>query len=298
MDFSEKIAHWAKIVNEKLADLVVPKNSPEATIYEAMRYSLLSGGKRLRPVLSFAVNEILGGRQDDIIIYTCALEMIHTYSLIHDDLPAMDNDDYRRGRKTNHKVFGEDIAILAGDALLNYAFEIMLEDIYAHMDSPDLPGRINAARLIAKASGTSGMVGGQVVDLESQGRNISYDILEYMHKCKTGALIKAAVQIPLAINNVTGEYEKALLTYAENLGLAFQIKDDILDIEGNLEEMGKKTGSDSASGKITFTAYFGLDKAKEILKSTVDAAIESIAVFGDKANFLTELAGFIAERRS
>ncbi len=193
MNFKESLNKWADLVNSSLEGYVPEQVVPEGDIYKAMRYSLMAGGKRLRPVLSLAVCDLLGGDEGDILPYGCAIEMIHTYSLIHDDLPAMDNDDFRRGMPTSHKVFGEAMAILAGDALLNKAFEVMLSHTLARNDS--LPERVRAMDLIARASGASGMIGGQVVDLQSESKSVATDMLEYMHKCKTGALIKAPVLV-------------------------------------------------------------------------------------------------------
>lgn len=296
MDFKARLGKWTETVNTVLDKYVTAKDTPEGTIYKAMKYSLSAGGKRLRPVLALAVCELLDGDEADILPYGCAIEMIHTYSLIHDDLPAMDNDDFRRGKPTNHKVFGEAMAILAGDALLNYAFEIMLRHGLTRQDKP--AERLRAMEIIARASGAGGMIGGQVVDLESEGRRISAQTLEYMHRCKTGALIKAPVMAAAALCGANGEKEACLEEYAENLGLAFQIKDDIMDVEGSLEDMGKAAGSDEANGKSTFVALYGIEKSKEMLKRTVDKAIGSLGVFGAKAFFLEELAYYIISRNN
>ncbi|NTV90385.1 MAG: polyprenyl synthetase family protein, partial [Clostridiales bacterium] len=265
-------------------------------IYKAMRYSLLAGGKRLRPVLALAVCEMLGGEESDVLPYGCAIEMIHTYSLIHDDLPAMDNDDFRRGSPTSHKVFGDAIAILAGDALLNKAFELMLS--YTASRNDGLPYRICAMGIIAQASGTYGMIGGQVVDIQSEGREISSDLLEYMHECKTGALIKAPVLAAAVLCGADEEQYRRLEEYSANIGLAFQIKDDIMDIEGSFEEMGKPVGSDTASSKSTFVSIYGMDKSKEMLADSIDKAIKALDIFGAKAEFLKMLAEYIASRNN
>jgi Geranylgeranyl pyrophosphate synthase len=296
VDFKESLSKWAQITNDALDRYVTEKDTPERSIYKAMKYSLSAGGKRLRPVLALAVCELLGGDKEDILPYACAIEMIHTYSLIHDDLPAMDNDDFRRGKPTNHKVFGEAIAILAGDALLNYAFEIMLRQTYEKKDK--IIERIKVMEIIAASSGVDGMIGGQVVDLESEGRKISGDILEYMHRYKTGALIKAPVLAAATLYNASENELARLEQYAAKIGLGFQIKDDILDVEGSLETMGKSSGKDSASSKSTFVTIYGMKKSKEMLNDTIESAIESLAVFGSKASFLKDLACFIGNRNN
>ena len=228
-DFNNKYKQFVKVIDDALNTLATESNVPQKTVYDAMRYSLLAGGKRLRPVLMLAVCEMLGGKAEDVVPYACAIEMIHTYSLIHDDLPAMDNDDYRRGRLTNHKVYGEAIAILAGDGLLNLAFETML--MHAENYGSDLKRHVQAMKIIANASGVSGMIGGQVVDIEAEGRDISTELLEYLHRHKTGALIKAPVIAAAVLCGADETSVKCLESYAEKIGLAFQIKDDILDVE-------------------------------------------------------------------
>jgi len=289
--FKVKFDYWVDIVNRALDGYVAEKDTPEKIIYRAMRYSLMAGGKRLRPVLALSVCEMLGGNIEEVIPFACAIEMIHTYSLIHDDLPAMDNDDYRRGRLTNHKVFGEATAVLAGDALLNYAFEIMT----AHMlhNSKDLLPKVKAMDIIAKAAGVSGMIGGQVVDLESEGKEIPRELLEYMHRCKTGALIKAPVLSAAVLCGADTEDMNSLVNFSENMGLAFQIKDDILDVEGNLAVMGKQTGSDAANGKSTFVTLYGLEESKAMLQGITEKAVECMERYGASADFLKELALFL-----
>jgi len=295
MGFSESYDRWVNLVEEALNKYIVEKDVPEKTIYSAMLYSLKAGGKRLRPVLALSVCDLLDGDADEVIAFACALEMIHTYSLIHDDLPAMDNDDFRRGRPTNHRVFGEGVAILAGDALLNFAFEVMLDDTSKY--GANTAGKLAAMGIIAKASGPSGMIGGQVVDLESECREISTQTLEYMHSRKTGALIRASVEAAAAICGASGEQFHALSGYSEKIGLAFQIKDDILDVEGEAGVTGKNTGSDSKNKKSTFVTVYGLEKSKLMLKAVTGEAIAYISAFGEKAWFLKELALFIASRK-
>jgi len=294
MDFNAKYNTWVSIVNEKLDSIIKEYDCPQKQILSAMRYSLLCGGKRLRPVLSLAVCELLEGRVEDVLPFACSIEMIHTYSLIHDDLPAMDNDDYRRGRLTNHKVYGEAMAILAGDALLNSAFEYMLE--YLESYRGDIRNGLKAAAIIAKAAGIQGMIGGQVVDMMSENKDISLEMLEYMHRCKTGQIIKASIMAPAAICNADSSETDALSVYADNIGLAFQIRDDILDVDGDPALLGKNTGSDQINKKTTFVTVYGLEKSLEILKSTTEKAVSSIRYFGEKGKFLEELAYNLQDR--
>lgn len=294
MDIKQKLNEWAQLINDELDKLVVVRQTPEKNIYDAMRYSLLAGGKRLRPVLSLGVCEMLGGDMNEVLPFACALEMIHTYSLIHDDLPAMDNDDYRRGRLTNHKVYGEATAILAGDALLNFAFEVMADA--ALKDTGKMQKRLKALKIIAEAAGTRGMIGGQVVDLESEGKVISGELLKYMHSCKTGALIKASVMSSAILCDASDEEMSLLCDYASNIGIAFQIKDDILDVEGNPEIMGKKVGSDASNKKSTYVTLYGIDESKKMLESITNQAIENLRMFGEKGEFLIELAKFLVGR--
>lgn len=300
MDFKQKYEVWVEQVNTALDNYIELKGTPEKTIYEAMKYSLNAGGKRLRPILVLATGEIFGGRAEDVLPYACAIEMIHTYSLIHDDLPAMDNDDYRRGKLTNHKVFGEAVAILAGDALLNYAFEIIMKDMVKKSEGQiTITNKANSANIIAKASGATGMIGGQIIDLQSEGKQISQELLEYMHKCKTGALIKAPILASAALFNADEEDFKALEFFAEKLGLAFQIKDDILDIEGDLKTLGKMTGSDIANGKSTYVSILGIEESKRMLKSITKEASKRLGDrFGNRAEFLQSLADYLVIREN
>ncbi|MCX7747506.1 MAG: polyprenyl synthetase family protein [Clostridia bacterium] len=294
MNFKEQYNLYLGRINNALQGYASIKDTPEKTIYKAMNYSLTAGGKRLRPVLALAVCDMLGRGIEDVIPYACAVEMIHTYSLIHDDLPAMDNDDYRRGRLTNHKVFGEAMAILAGDALLNFSFEIMVEA--ALRSTGNLEANLTAMRIISNASGASGMIGGQVVDLESEGKVIHGDLLKYMHQCKTGALIKAPILAAAAICEAKKEEMDLLERYACGIGLAFQIKDDILDVEGDSEKLGKTVGSDEANGKSTFVALYGLEQSKKMLEEVTKEAVGAVGMLGDRADFLVELAYYLVNR--
>jgi geranylgeranyl diphosphate synthase type II len=294
MDFKSQMENWNQLVDDALDGYMKTNDGPGANINNAMKYSLMAGGKRLRPILSIAVYEMLGGDKNDVIPYACAIEMIHTYSLIHDDLPAMDNDDYRRGIPTSHKVFGEAMAILAGDGLLNAAFELMLSA--SGMAGDNLHTRIKAMGVIARSAGAEGMIRGQVVDIESEGAIISRETLEYMHRCKTGALIKAPVLASALLSGASDEEYKLLENYAENIGLAFQIKDDIMDVKGSLEQMGKSSGSDAAAGKSTYVTLFGIEEAEVLLESAIKSAVDALRSFGEKAWFLKELAEFIKNR--
>ncbi|HZJ83504.1 MAG TPA: farnesyl diphosphate synthase [Clostridia bacterium] len=265
-------------------------------IYESIEHSLLSGGKRLRPILLLASHSLLGGKLDESLALAGGLEMIHTYSLIHDDLPAMDNDDYRRGRPTNHKVFGEGMAILGGDALLNLAYETMLDNALLYPNR--LQNHINAINTIARAAGIRGMVGGQVVDLEYEGKEIDEETLEYIHYHKTGSLIMASLKASIMLENPCEDKAKALMEYGRCLGLAFQIIDDVLDVVGNYKVMGKKTGRDSDNNKSTYVNKYGLEKSRSIAKDLKDQAQEQLNNFGQEGDFLKQLAESIINRQN
>ncbi len=294
--FDNKYNEFVKIINDELKEIIPKKETSEKIIYEAMEYSILAGGKRIRPVLSLAVCEMLNGDIKDVLPFACAIEMIHTYSLIHDDLPAMDNDDLRRGKPTNHKVYGEAIAILAGDALLTYAFEFMTYNTLYVLCKENFESKIKAIHFIAKSSGFSGLIGGQVMDLEFENKTVSSEMLEYMNKCKTGALIKAAVLAPAIILGLDKNKMDCLDAYANSIGLAFQIKDDILDAESSFEVLGKKAGKDVNKGKATFVTLYGLNEAKAKLDTLINESISSLEIFAEKADFLKNLAFFIKER--
>ncbi len=277
---------------EAALDRSLPLTYPEK-IYEAMRYSLLAGGKRLRPILCLATCELVGGTVEMAMPTACALEMVHTMSLIHDDLPAMDNDDYRRGKLTNHKVYGEDIAILAGDGLLAYAFE------YIAAQTQNVPaGRVlQVIARLARAVGASGLVGGQVVDLESEGKsNIQEETLTFIHTHKTGALLEACVVCGGILAGATDADQERLSGYAKNIGLAFQIVDDILDITATQEELGKTAGKDLQAQKATYPSLWGLEVSKAKAQQLVDAAKAELDVFGEKAPALIAIANFITTR--
>ena len=265
------------------------------TIYAAMRYSLLAGGKRLRPILCLASCEAIGGNPDVAIPMACALEMIHTMSLIHDDLPAMDNDDYRRGKLTNHKVYGEDIAILAGDGLLAYAFEY----IATHTQGVSADRVLKAIANLARAVGADGLVGGQVVDLESEGKSdISIETLIYIHNHKTGALFQSSVVCGAILAGATEAEIDKLSKFAQNIGLAFQIIDDILDITATGAELGKTAGKDVEAQKATYPKLWGLDESRRQADKLVAEAKTILAEFGDRARPLQALADYITDRKN
>lgn len=289
---------YKKIINEHLLDFIPNIDNKSITLYEAMKYSLAAGGKRLRPVLLLAACDFSGGDIYEAIPYACAMEYIHTYSLIHDDLPAMDNDDMRRGLPTNHKVYGEAMAILAGDGLLTTAFEAINKDMMLYFDDPEkMVKRIKAANEIAKGAGCRGMVAGQVSDIEGESTDYSNEMLEYIHINKTGALIRASIKAGLYLGNPTSYMLDNLDLYAENLGLAYQIADDILDVVGDPDELGKATGSDQKKNKNTYTSINGLEAAYKRLEQLTDSAVEAISPYYDNAEFFRELVLKLKNRR-
>jgi geranylgeranyl diphosphate synthase type II len=267
------------------------------SIHKAMRYSIFAGGKRVRPILMLAACQAVGGHVERAIPAACAMEMIHTYSLIHDDLPAMDDDDFRRGNPTNHKLFGEALAILAGDALLTEAFKLISDRRFAAGCEPS--GLLAVIHEIATCAGSYGMVGGQVVDMESEGRqDIDLATVQYIHTHKTGALIKASVVAGALLGGAAGQQLAAISRYGEAAGLAFQIADDILDIEGTTEEIGKDAGSDEARGKATYPAVLGLAAAREEAQSMMEEALRALEIFGEEADPLREIARYIVQRKN
>jgi geranylgeranyl diphosphate synthase type II len=288
--------HSRRAAVDTALDRVLPPETAEPlSIHRAMRYSVLAPGKRLRPILVIAGAEAVGGRADDVLDAACALELIHTYSLIHDDLPAMDDDDYRRGRLTNHKVFGEAIAILAGDALLTLAFRLVATNA-ARVAPPALVGAVVAE--VADAAGTAGMVGGQVVDIESEGKTIAPEQLDYIHLHKTAALIRAALRLGAQLGGGAPEPVEAISRAGQALGLAFQIVDDILDVEGSLAELGKTAGSDVRKHKATYPALHGLDASKTRARALVEETKRLLSPLGPAADPIRGLADFVLERRS
>ncbi|MBD1924265.1 polyprenyl synthetase family protein [Microcoleus sp. FACHB-831] len=290
-DLSAYLTQQAVLVEAAL-DRSLPLTYPEK-IYEAMRYSLLAGGKRLRPILCLASCTLMGGSVEMAMPTACALEMIHTMSLIHDDLPAMDNDDYRRGKPTNHKVYGEDIAILAGDGLLSYAFEFIATQ------TQNVPAErvLQVIARLGRAVGAAGLVGGQVVDLESEGKpDISLETLNFIHTHKTGALLEACVVCGGVLAGSSESDLQRLSRYAENIGLAFQIVDDILDITATAEELGKTAGKDLQAQKATFPSLWGLEESRRQAQQLIDAAKAELEPFGERAIPLSAIADFIISR--
>ena len=266
-------------------------------LHNAIKHSLFAGGKRIRPILSIASFEAVGGKGEKILPFACALEMIHTYSLIHDDLPAIDNDDYRRGKPTCHKVFGEAIAILAGDGLLTEAFKLMANQPAKDHPLSDGGLILDLINEVAQAAGVLGMVGGQVVDIESEGKVADLPTVQYIHTHKTGAMILASVRVGAKLGGANEEILKALTRYGENLGLAFQIVDDILNVEGEAGLMGKKTGSDLSKGKATYPSVLGVDESKRRAKELVHLAVDALKPLGPEADPLREIAHFVAARQ-
>ncbi len=289
MEFEKKINEYIDIVNKKLEEYLSPKYPED--IYKAMGYSVFAGGKRVRPVLMLASCEAFGGNVADVLPYACGLEMIHTYSLIHDDLPAMDNDDYRRGKLTCHKAFNEGLAILAGDGLLTYAFDIMLSDAF---DKQDLK-YVYATKAIAKLSGMNGMLVGQVVDVQSEGKEIDADTLLYIHDNKTAGLIKAALLAGASIGGADKENLKLLEKVGYNIGVAFQIKDDILDVTSTTEILGKPVLSDEKNDKVTYVSLYGLEKAQKDFEFLSNEAIELLKKL-DNSEFLVQYANKLINR--
>ena len=281
-----------KLVERELAYELERTKQIETMLADSMRYSLLAGGKRLRPILLMAAADALGAKGTDYVTTGCAIEMIHTYSLIHDDLPAMDNDDYRRGRLTNHKVYGDGMAVLAGDALLTLAFEVMLRQQGV---APDILVRV--VREMSSAAGASGMVGGQALDLISEGKHIEMETLRTMHMGKTGALFRAAIRSGAMLGDANDKQLATLTNYAEYFGLAFQITDDILDVTGDEAVTGKPIGSDVRNDKSTYVTLTSLEKAQELAEDVVQKAVRSLDSFGAEADFLRELVAYLVKRR-
>ena len=294
-DLKSYLEERRALVDEALDRVLPPETAPPPSLHRAMRYSVQAGGKRLRPILVIAGAEAVGGAPSLVMETACAMEMIHTYSLIHDDLPAMDNDDYRRGMLTNHKVFGEAIAILAGDALLTLAFKLIALNGARTGDA-----RIIAALVtdIADAAGTDGMVGGQVVDIESEGKAVSADTLDYIHTHKTAALIRASLCAGALLARADAAQLAAMHACGEALGLAFQIVDDILDVEASSEELGKTAGKDAQQQKATYPAFHGLEASRVKARMLIDQAKHAVAPLGDRAEPIRALADFICNRRS
>lgn len=297
MDLKQYLKEQCARVDEAL-DRFLPKETDlPHSLHKAMRYSIFAGGKRVRPILMLAACQAVGGDSGRAVPAACAMEMIHTYSLIHDDLPAMDDDDYRRGNPTNHKVFGEALAILAGDALLTEAFKLLSNPRF--MDGCDASRLLSVIHEIASCSGSYGMVGGQVVDMESEGcHDVDLPTVQYIHTHKTGAMIKASVVAGALIGGADEQQLAAITRYGEAAGLAFQIADDILDIEGTTDEIGKDAGSDEARGKATYPAVIGLAAAREEAEAMMSEALRSLETFTAEAEPLRKIARYIVQRKN
>jgi len=285
-----------KTLVDKALQKFMPRPSGLASdVINAMNYSLFAGGKRVRPILCMAGAEAVGGSTDSVVPVACAIELIHTYSLIHDDLPVMDNDDLRRGKPTNHKVFGEAVALLAGDGLLTLAFNLMAG--YGAEKEVEKKALLRVIDLIASAAGYKGMVGGQVVDITYEGKEPDPSVVEYIHRHKTAALIAASVTAGTILAGGNKDEEKSINRYGQQIGLAFQIADDILNIQGDRKIMGKGTGSDKEKGKITYPSVFGTAESTKIQKELIKNAIESLKGFDNRAEPLRDLARYIINRK-
>lgn len=297
MDFQQKFEYYREKVNNEIERIFAEKQCPEKSVYDAMRYSITAGGKRVRPVLVMSAGEMLGGNIDDLLKIGVAIECIHTYSLIHDDLPCMDNDDLRRGRLTCHKKFNEETALLAGDGLLTYAFELLSDFPAYKMVSAE--ALLKIISVIAKASGCAGMIGGQMVDLENEEKqNVTEEILTYMHNRKTGALIKCAVIAGAIASGANQNQIDALSVFADGIGLAFQVQDDILDCTGDVDILGKPIGSDAENKKTTYVTLLGLESAQQKAEALTQNAINALNVFGDDANFLKNFSQYLMNRKN
>ncbi|HIL25838.1 MAG TPA: polyprenyl synthetase family protein [Nitrospinaceae bacterium] len=294
MSAAQYLSQGKEYIDAAICGYLPNENTFPASIHKSMLYSILAGGKRLRPVLLIAAAEAVGGNRQDILPFAVATEYIHTYTLIHDDLPALDDDDLRRGKPTNHKVFGEAIAVLAGDALLTQAFYLMTDSSLMSSIPPEKI--LQAAHDMTDAIGTSGMIGGQVVDIESEGKPISSETLEYIHVHKTGCLIKACIRAGAILSQSKLDQLEALSNYGGQIGLAFQIVDDILDITADQSQLGKDIGSDVDKKKATYPALYGLDKSKKKADELVEEGIACLEIFGEKADPLRDIGLFFTQR--
>lgn len=294
MELKRYLQERADLVDQALQENMPAQELYPPKIHQAMHYSVFAGGKRLRPILCLAAAEALGKEYQPLLPVACALEMIHTYSLIHDDLPAMDDDDYRRGKLTNHKVYGEGMAVLAGDALLTYAFEILARYGEKHQEKQ---AAWQVLREIAVAVGTEGMIGGQVVDLESAGKHLAdKELLAYIHTHKTGALFRTSLRTGALLSGANAEELACLTLYAEKFGLAFQITDDLLDLVGNQKKLGKPVGSDAKNDKLTYPALYGLEESKRFVGEAIEEARGALTKLPGYAEPLELLLRYLPER--
>lgn len=291
--FKEYLASSKQKIEQWLGKVLTSPNQEFKPLYESMNYSLMQGGKRIRPILSKAVLEMLHKDPSDYKEFLCAMECIHTYSLVHDDLPAMDNDDYRRGNLTNHKVFGEGLAILAGDGLLTYAFQLMTSNAVASAQQ-----KLDAIQCVAIAAGPEGMVGGQAFDMLSEDKHIPLEELKILHRGKTGALFNASVELGLILGDADANTRTALIEYSNCLGLLFQITDDILDVTGTIEELGKTPGSDIRQHKSTYVSLLGLEDAKQQASLVGQQAHDALSLVSYDTTILAALIDYLLERTS
>jgi geranylgeranyl diphosphate synthase type II len=294
--FQQELEQRKQYIDTCLQKYLTSSDAYPPIIHEAMHYAIFNGGKRLRPIMVLEGAKLAGGNQESAVPVACALEMIHTYSLVHDDLPAMDDDDLRRGKPTCHIVFGEANAILTGDALLTGAFAVMTESAGMPGVKPD--NLIRVIQEIAEAAGSQGMIGGQVIDLQSEGQDIDHETLKTLHSLKTGKLFQAALRSGAILGDINQQGLQYIDKYARNFGLAFQITDDILDVNGNEEVTGKPAGSDAKNAKTTYPGLFGLEKSRQLAEDCVQACIESLQEFGPEADFLRQLAYFTLQRQN
>ena len=293
MEFKEQLKEYQKIINKELEKYLRREEVPEKILNSSMEYSLMAGGKRVRPILVMAVYHIFKNDIDKCMAYAMAIEMVHNFSLIHDDLPGIDNDDFRHGKPTNHKQFNEATAILAGDGLLNQAYIVISEDL-KKSSNEELKNKIDVFNEFSNS--VDRMIAGEYIDTEYEGKQISNEYLEYIHKNKTGALLRLCVRMGATLANSTEEDLKRLTSYAEKIGLAFQIKDDILSEEGDEKVLGKPVGNDKKLEKCTYVSKYGLEESKEILEKITKEAINEISIYGEKAEFLKQLALYIKDR--
>lgn len=294
MDLIKYLSQKKKYIDAALDKIIIKETEYPEKLYEAVRYSLFAGGKRIRPTLMIAAAEAVGGRKESVLYPACAIEMVHTYSLIHDDLPSMDDDDLRRGKPSCHKAYGEATAILAGDALLTEAFSVLSSKNFSMRKDPKLV--LDVINEISNAAGYKGMIAGQMVDMELQGGDIDFARLEYLHIHKTGALIRACVKVGALLGGATGAKLKHLVRYGEYIGLAFQVADDILDIVGKSDLTGKNIGQDTKLGKLTYPKVVGLSESKRIADELMHSALDSIKTFGKEADALREIARYMITR--
>jgi geranylgeranyl diphosphate synthase type II len=295
MNFLAYLEEKRRIVDAYLDSVIPSDTSPPETLHKAMRYSLFAGGKRVRPILVIASYEAIHAASEATLPCAAALELVHTYSLIHDDLPSMDNDDYRRGKLTNHKVFGEAMAILTGDALLTMAFDLVSRN---SMNGVDPGAQIRVVQELAGGAGDAGMVAGQVADIEAEGKDIDLATLEGVHRWKTGKLIRAAVRIGGVLGGASPTRLSQLTGYAEDIGLAFQIADDVLNVVGSRQELGKDANTDASRGKKTYPTFLGVEGARKLADEHAASAIEHLTGFDSKADPLRELARYITARKN